>query len=200
MFELAKRLDDPTHPAELLRRNYTLFGGVVTGMDGQLVELQARAVQLLRKSVPWRTAVTISGRANSVLREALDRISGAFNVLNVPQPTVEILVNLAPPSLDKNGTWLDLPLAVILLQAAGILPDFPDDFEAGLHLDWRSGAAWRDSTCARNSFPCIEGSTWSIASGARRERERSRADPGQAWTRELCYLRHFPVGRSSQVL
>ena len=37
---------------------------------------------------------------------------------------MDILVNLAPAALEKGGTWLDLPLAVIMLQAAGLLPDF----------------------------------------------------------------------------
>ena len=36
-----------------------------------------------------------------------------------PEPEVQILVNLAPADLQKEGTWLDLPLAIILLQAAG---------------------------------------------------------------------------------
>lgn len=129
----------------LLRRNHTLYGGVLYGLEGHLVEVQARAVELSRRAIPWRAAVTISGMANVVVREAMDRIAGAFNSLGIPQPEVEILVNLAPPSLDKNGTWLDLPLAIILLQAAGFLPDFPDHLEAdyilvgelGLHGELR---------------------------------------------------------------
>jgi len=114
----------------LLRRNHTLYGGVLFGLDGYLVELQARAVELSRRPIPWRSAVTISGMANMVVREAMDRISGAFNSLGIPQPEAEILVNLAPPALEKNGTWLDLPLAIIILQASGYLPDFPDHLEA----------------------------------------------------------------------
>jgi magnesium chelatase family protein len=66
--------------------------------------------------------------------EALDRISGAFSALQIPEPRVEILVNLAPPDLPKDGTWLDLPLAIILLQASGYLPDLPDHLEADLVL------------------------------------------------------------------
>jgi magnesium chelatase family protein len=60
------------------------------------------------------------------IREALDRLSGAFSKVNLPEPQVEILVNLVPADLPKEGTWLDLPLAVILLQAAGILPELPE--------------------------------------------------------------------------
>ncbi|AMV19285.1 Competence protein ComM [Planctomyces sp. SH-PL14] len=64
--------------------------------------------------------------AGSVVREALSRISGAFAKLRVPEPQVEILINLAPADLPKDGTWLDLPLAIIMLQAAGLLPDLAE--------------------------------------------------------------------------
>jgi len=67
--------------------------------------------------------------ARGTVYEALDRISGAFAKLQIPEPEVEILVNLAPADLPKDGTWLDLPLAIILLQAAGLLPDLPEDQE-----------------------------------------------------------------------
>ena len=63
------------------------------------------------------------------LSEALDRIAGAFGKFQVPDPQVEILVNLAPADLPKEGTWLDLPIAVIMLQAAGFLPDMAADQE-----------------------------------------------------------------------
>ena len=33
---------------------------------------------------------------------------------------------MLPPDVPKDGTWLDLPLAIIMLQAAGYLPDLPE--------------------------------------------------------------------------
>jgi magnesium chelatase family protein len=124
----------PVSLHDLLRRNHTLYGGVLHGLDGYLIELQARATDVLRTSVPWRAAVTVSGMARGSVFEALDRISGAFSALGIPNPRVEILVNLAPPDLPKDGTWLDLPLAIILLQASGYLPDHPDHLEADMVL------------------------------------------------------------------
>ena len=61
--------------------------------------------------------------------EALDRISGAFAKLRIPDPQVQIQINLIPPSLEKDGTWLDLPLAIIMLQASGYLPDLAEHLE-----------------------------------------------------------------------
>src|SRR5262249_59132352 len=83
--------------------------------------------------------------ARGAISEALDRLSGAFAKLNLPEPQVEILVNLVPADLLKEGTWLDLPLAVVLLQAAGILPELPEhrqgNFilygEVGIHAEVR---------------------------------------------------------------
>jgi hypothetical protein len=51
--------------------------------------------------------------------------SGAFTKLGYFGTQVEILVNLAPPDLPKYGTSLDLSLAIILLQAAGVAPSLP---------------------------------------------------------------------------
>jgi magnesium chelatase family protein len=68
------------------------------------------------------------------VREALQRIQGAFSKLRIPDSPVQILINLAPAAIEKDGTWLDLPLAVMMLQVAGILPDLPPSKEEQLVL------------------------------------------------------------------
>lgn len=130
---------------ELLRRDHSLNGGILYGLDGYFVELQARAVEVLDKDASLTSVTTITGMAGGAVREALQRISGAFAKLGIPKSSVEVLINLAPADLPKDGTWLDLPLAIIMLQAAGILPDLPEskegDFvlmgEIGLHGEIR---------------------------------------------------------------
>jgi magnesium chelatase family protein len=72
---------------------------------------------------PWLSAVRLQGMTRGPVREALQRIQGAFSKLRMPDSPVEILINLAPAAIEKDGTWLDLPLAVMMLQVAGILPD-----------------------------------------------------------------------------
>jgi magnesium chelatase family protein len=132
---------------KLLKLSHTLNGAVLVGLDGLIIEIQARAMSIIdpEEGVPWRHAVTISGMATGAVGEALDRISGAFRACGIPDPKVEILINLTPPTVPKDGTWLDLPLAIIMMQAAGILPDMPDhqegDFilvgELGIHGEVR---------------------------------------------------------------
>jgi magnesium chelatase family protein len=129
----------------LLTRDHSLNGGILFGLEGYTIEIQARAMEVFSESMPWRHAVRISGMARGAVSESLDRISGAFAKLSIPHSPVSILVNLVPPDLLKEGTSLDLPLAIIILQAAGILPPLPEhlqgDFlllgEVGIHGEIR---------------------------------------------------------------
>lgn len=137
---------------DLLSYDHTLNGGILFGLEGYIIEIQARAMSVLKKPTPWRTtnpssrpAVKISGMARGAIQESLDRIAGSFSKIGLPDTEVEILVNLVPADLLKEGTWLDLPLAIILLQAAGKLPHLPEhrqgDFillgELGIHGEIR---------------------------------------------------------------
>ncbi|MGC1274844.1 MAG: magnesium chelatase domain-containing protein [Planctomycetaceae bacterium] len=151
---------------ELLRRDHTLNGGMVFGLDGYIVEIQARAMEVFDEPIPWSDAFTISGMARGAITEARNRIQGAFAKLGIPSPQVQILVNLAPADLPKQGTHLDLPLALILLQAAGMLPDLPEHLEGdyilmgelGLHGEVRRvpgvlSVAYNASSLLKNGIP-----------------------------------------------
>ncbi len=130
---------------DLLKRDHTLKGGILFGLDGYIIEIQARAMSVLESPTPLASATRISGMARGAIKEALDRICGAFNKFGYAESDVEILINLAPADLPKEGTWLDLPLAIIMLQAAGLLPDLQEhqegDFvlmgELGIHGEVR---------------------------------------------------------------
>jgi magnesium chelatase family protein len=113
----------------LLSRDHTLFGGVLHGINGTLIELQGRALSVLPKARPVIESCSITGMPRGPVREALQRIQGAFSKLRIPNSPVEILINLAPAAVEKDGAWLDLPLAIMMLQVAGILPDLPQTKE-----------------------------------------------------------------------
>lgn len=114
---------------ELLTRDHTLKGGIIVGIDGYIVDIQARATGVLKKPAPIAEVTTISGMGKGAIKEVLQRIHGAFTKYGIPDSEVQILINLAPANLPKEGTWLDLPLAIIMLQAAGVLPDLHEDLE-----------------------------------------------------------------------
>ena len=68
----------------LLRRDHTLLGGILFGIDGHIIEIQARAVRVLNRPASWSSVTNISGMAKGAIGEALSRISGAFAKLQIP--------------------------------------------------------------------------------------------------------------------
>ena len=113
----------------LLGLSHTLTSAVLFGLDGLAIEIQARAMEVIPKPASWSDVTKISGMPRGAVGEALDRISGAFRAAGIPDPQVEILINLTPPDVPKDGTWLDVALAIIMLQAAGLLPDLSETKE-----------------------------------------------------------------------
>jgi magnesium chelatase family protein len=182
---------------ELLGRDHSLNGGILFGLDGYTIEIQARAMEVLRQPVPWRQATKISGMARGAIGEALDRISGAFAKLGLMDSDVTILINLVPPDLPKEGTWLDLPLAVIMLQAAGKLPHLPEhrqgDFiligELGIHGEVRRvPGALSLAYCAKPGQKLI------VPSGNEKECALILAKPGH----EDCGI--YPIALLEEVI
>ncbi|MGQ9913839.1 MAG: YifB family Mg chelatase-like AAA ATPase [Thermogutta sp.] len=132
-----------SHLADLLTRDHTLNAGVVQGLVGTIIQVQARAISVLKKPKSWVDVTRISGLARNATAEAVPRIQGAFAKLRVPHPQVEILINLVPADVPKDSPSLDLAIAIVMLQAAGYLPDLPEAIEGdyvltgeiGLHGD-----------------------------------------------------------------
>jgi len=122
--------------------DHTLFGAVRHGIEGVPIEIQARFFPRQRKP-GWNLEIT--GLPGPEIRECCARIDGAFAKCGFPPPRGDILINLAPAGLPKYGTSLDLPIALISLQAAGLIRDWPPEMERshvflgelGLHGDVR---------------------------------------------------------------
>ena len=93
-----------------------LLSGGVEGVDAYPVELE---VDCVRQGLPGFTMV---GLAEAAVREAKDRVFAALRASGFRLPPARITVNLAPAWRRKNGASYDLPLAVGLLAAAGLLP------------------------------------------------------------------------------
>ena len=64
----------------LLTRDHSLNGGILFGLDGSLIEVQARAMQVLKSPVPWVDATSVSGMAGWAVKEATTRIAGAGQI------------------------------------------------------------------------------------------------------------------------
>ena len=58
---------------------------------------------------------------DNIVRESKDRVKTALQNSGYPFPTERITVNLAPANLKKEGAGFDLPIAVGILAAMGLL-------------------------------------------------------------------------------
>lgn len=88
----------------LLTKDHSLNGAILSGLDGRLVEIQARATKVLPRSASWSAAVNLTVMATGAVREVLGRIAGDIAKLQIAEPEVEILINLALADLPKHGT------------------------------------------------------------------------------------------------
>lgn len=70
---------------------------------------------------------TIIGLPDKTIQESRERIAAAIDSCNFNiNPLKKILVNLAPADLKKDGGKYDLPIAIGILCANGLLPEDPD--------------------------------------------------------------------------
>ncbi len=93
-----------------------LTSGSLHGVDALRVDME---IDLVRKGIPDFTMV---GMAERAVREAEKRVNSALRACGFTLPPARITVNLAPADRRKEGAGYDLPLALGLLAAAGIIP------------------------------------------------------------------------------
>ncbi|MDR0597914.1 MAG: YifB family Mg chelatase-like AAA ATPase [Treponema sp.] len=85
------------------------------GADGIIIRVEAD----IRRGIP---GIDITGLAQEAVREARERVRAAFRNSGFAFPQDRVLINLAPAGLRKDGASLDLPIALAVMAAAGILP------------------------------------------------------------------------------
>jgi magnesium chelatase family protein len=95
----------------MIAKAYTLS---LLGIDALPVEVE---VDLS----PGLPAFATVGLPDSVVRESKDRVKTALQNSGYPFPQERITVNLAPAHLKKEGAGFDLPIAVGILAALGIV-------------------------------------------------------------------------------
>lgn len=87
---------------------------VPIGFDGQLVTVECD----ITKGLP---AFNIVGLADKSVAESRERVRSAIINSGFSFPTKRITINLAPASLTKEGSQLDLPIAISILVCSGQL-------------------------------------------------------------------------------
>ena len=127
-----------------------------------VVGIDAVPVQVEVDVSPGLPGVTIVGLPDATVRESRDRVRAAIRNSGFPYPPDRVTVSLAPADLRKVGANFDLPIALGVLAASGVLPHRdgpPFVVVGGLSLDGTVPAAAR--VCCQ--------SPWRLA-GPRRRR------------------------------
>src|SRR6201985_2596748 len=65
---------------------------------------------------------TIVGLADKAVAESRERVRAALAAIGLAMPFQRVTVNLAPANMPKEGSHYDLPIALGLLAAMGVLP------------------------------------------------------------------------------
>ena len=114
-----------------------LRSAAIIGVEASLVDVEID----VSGGLP---AFAVVGLPDSTVRESRDRVRSAIQHSGFQFPERRITVNLAPADVRKSGASYDLPIALGLLAAVGVLPpDRLDDLVVigALSLDGRVQAA-----------------------------------------------------------
>lgn len=84
--------------------------------------LEVREVDVQVMMASGLPAFTVVGLADKSVAESRERVRAALTSLGIGLPPKRITVNLAPADLPKEGAHYDLPIALGILAAMGVLP------------------------------------------------------------------------------
>lgn len=91
-----------------------VISGSLLGIDGLKIEVQVD----ISGGLPRFDTV---GLPEGAVRESKDRVKAALQNMGYPFPDGRVTVNLAPADLRKDGAGFDLPMAIGLLVAQGLI-------------------------------------------------------------------------------
>ncbi|MDX9917804.1 MAG: magnesium chelatase domain-containing protein, partial [Gudongella sp.] len=95
------------------------------GLDGHLIEVEAD----LARGMPM---FNIVGLPDAAIKESKERVRTAIKNSDYEFPLSRITINLAPANLKKDGSQMDLAIAIGILRSASELRDF--DFDNTIFL------------------------------------------------------------------
>ncbi len=84
--------------------------------------LKPIAIDVQVQMVTGLPSVTIVGLADKAVAESKERVRSAIHALGLSVPAKRVIVNLSPADIQKEGSHFDLPIALAILVAMGVLP------------------------------------------------------------------------------
>ena len=92
-----------------------VFGSAVYGVDAMTITMEVDASE----GIP---GYYIVGLPDKAVTESLERIRTAMRNSRIERPRAKVLINMSPADIKKEGAAYDLPIAVGLMAAAGVIP------------------------------------------------------------------------------
>ncbi|MBQ1913871.1 MAG: ATP-dependent protease, partial [Selenomonadaceae bacterium] len=99
------------------------YGATTLGVDGMLIDVEVDCANGL-------PAFDIVGLPDAAVKESKERVRTAIRNSGIKLRQEKLTINLAPANLRKDSSGLDLPIAVGILAAYGLLP--PESLEKRL--------------------------------------------------------------------
>ncbi len=90
-----------------------VFGAAVQGIDAYIVTIEASTSRGIK--------FFLVGLPDSAVKESHERIISAFHVNGYKFPSCQIIINMAPADIRKEGAAYDLPLAIGIMATVGEL-------------------------------------------------------------------------------
>lgn len=91
-----------------------IYSAIPQGYNGEIIEVEGG----INQGLP---SLNIVGMANKTVSEARERVRSAITSSGFSFPTRKLTINLAPAELTKDGSHLDLPIALAILILSGQL-------------------------------------------------------------------------------
>jgi magnesium chelatase family protein len=93
--------------------------------------IEAMPVEVEVQLAPGIPAFLVVGLPDKAVKESRERVAAALHAIGLSLPPRRVVVNLSPADLPKEGSHYDLPIALGLLSAMGVIPqDALDEFVA----------------------------------------------------------------------
>ncbi|MXO86384.1 YifB family Mg chelatase-like AAA ATPase [Altererythrobacter aurantiacus] len=83
--------------------------------------LEARTVEVQCQLAPGLPKFSVVGLPDKAVGESRERVQAALSAMGLALPPKRITINLSPADLPKEGSHYDLPIALALLTAMGIV-------------------------------------------------------------------------------
>jgi magnesium chelatase family protein len=93
-----------------------VFSSALVGIDAYLVEVEVDLA-------PGLPTFAVVGLPDAAVKESRERVKAAVQNTGLDFPVRRVTVNLAPADIRKEGSAFDLPIAVGLLCATGVIPE-----------------------------------------------------------------------------